>query len=387
MIRVLHIVPGGLFGGVESTVLTIARFREVCPAMHTEVAVCLPGRLSHELNAAGVRVHKLGQVRTRYPLTVWRARRRLRHLLRRERFDIVVCHMPWVLAVFGAVVRAENVALAFGGHGPWKGNHWVERWAARIPPDVAICASRFVVGDISKAYSGVPAEVIYNPSGPVMRLSGSERDAVRRYARAPHDAVVIAQVSRMQPGKGHQVCLEALNRLREVSSWECWQIGGPQSRAEVKYFEALQRHAAGLGIAGRVRFWGWRTDVDRLLGAADIYCQPNDTFLEGLGNTLVEGMRAGLPIVTTAIGAAPEVVDESCGILLAPGDVSALAAALKQLILDPVLRARLGRRGAVRADAQFAPKDQIPRLYEVLGKALARNQLRRKFANCGAVAV
>ena len=89
MIRVLHIVPGRLFGGVESTLLTIASFRSVCSAMHTEVAVCLPGRLSDELTAAGVRVHKFGQVRVRYPFTVWRARRRLRRIaaagLRRRR--------------------------------------------------------------------------------------------------------------------------------------------------------------------------------------------------------------------------------------------------------------------------------------------------------------
>ncbi len=53
MIRVLHIVPGRLFGGVESTLLTIARFREVCSAMQTEVAVCLPGRLSNETERGG----------------------------------------------------------------------------------------------------------------------------------------------------------------------------------------------------------------------------------------------------------------------------------------------------------------------------------------------
>jgi glycosyltransferase involved in cell wall biosynthesis len=179
----------------------------------------------------------------------------------------------------------------------------------------------------------------------------------------------------MQPGKGQQVHLEALSRLREVRGWECWQIGGPQTPAEVGYFRGLHQQAARLGIAGRVRFWGLRPDVARLLGAADIYCQPNDTFLEGLGNTFIEAMRAGLPVVTTAIGAAPEVVDDSCGVLLRPGDISCLAATLEKLILDPAARARLASGGPPRADALFAPKIQILQLCEALRRAVSRTQL------------
>ena len=375
MIRVLHIVPGRLFGGVESTLITIARFREVCAAMHTEVAVCLPGRLSDELKAAGVRVHEFGLVRARYPFTVRRARRGLRELLRRERFHIVVCHMPWVLAVFGPAVRAENVSLAFGVHGPWNSNHWIERWAARIRPDVIISASRFLANDVSRPYPRVPVEVIYNPSAPQKRLSALERKTLRRELGTPEDAVVIAHVSRMQPGKGHQVLLDALGRLREVHGWEYWQIGGPQRRTEERYFRDLQQQACRLGIASRARFLGIRIDVCPLLAAADVYCQPNDTFLEGLGNTFVEALRAGLPVITTAIGAAPEVVDGSCGVLLAPGDISATAAALKSLILDPVTRARLARGGPLRANLLFAPEIQLPLLCEALGSAVNRTGL------------
>jgi glycosyltransferase involved in cell wall biosynthesis len=374
--RVLHIVPGRLFGGVENTLITVARFRDCCPEMRTEVAVCLPGRLSDELGALGVPVHELGLVRARFPHTVWRGRRRLRALLRSDRFDIVICHMPWVLAMFGPIVKAEGIPLVFGAHGPWNGSHWIERWAVRIRPDIAICVSHFLARDISKPYPDVPSEVVYNPSAPVKRLSESERQAVRAEEGTAKDAVIIAQVSRMQPGKGHGVCLEALASLRHLENWECWQIGGPQTPAEVEYLRDLQGRAVSLGIAGRVRFWGMRADVPRLLAAADIYCQPNDTFLEGLGNTLIEALRAGLPVITTRIGAAPEVVDDTCGILLAPGDISATAATLERLILDSVLRSRLASGGPPRADVLFTPEIQIPRLYEALRRASGLNKLR-----------
>ncbi len=372
--RVLHIVPGRLFGGVENTLITVVRFRHCCPEMHTEVAVCLPGRLSDELGALGVSVHKLGLVRARYPHTVWRGRRRLRALLRRNPFDIVICHMPWALAMFGPVVQSEGIPLAFGAHGPWEGNHWIERWAVRVRPDIAICVSHFLARDISKPYPYVPAEVIYNPSPPVRRLSEAERQAVRAQAGTAKDAVVIAQVSRMQPGKGHGVCLEALAKLRNLENWECWQIGGPQTPAEVEYLRDLRERAASLSIAGRVRFWGMRADIARLLAAADIYCQPNDTFLEGLGNTFVEALRVGLPVITTRIGAAPEVVDDTCGILLPRADIPATAGALEKLILDPDLRGRLGAAGPPRASLLFAPETQIPRLRDVLTRAVERSR-------------
>ena len=374
MIRVLHIVPGKLFGGVETTLLTVARFRDTCPEMTTEVAVCTPGRLSEQLMEFGTAVHVLGEVRARRPLTVRRGRRKLHDLLRSKRFNIVLCHMPWVLAIFGPVVRSEGIALAYGAHNPWGGHHWTERWASLTRPDLAICVSRFLAADISKVYPGLLSEVVYNPSAPIKSLDKSERQKVRNEVGAAEEATVIAQVSRMQLGKGHQICLEALGSIRDLPGWECWQIGGPQTPGEFEYLQALLRQAARLGIAERVRFWGFRPDVDRILGAADIYCQPNDTFLEGLGNTFIEAMRAGLPVVTTAIGAAPEVVDENCGVLLAPGNASTLAAILEKLILDPVLRGRLANGGRRRANALFAPEIQIPRLCEALGKAFTSNR-------------
>ena len=75
----------------------------------------------------------------------------------------------------------------------------------------------------------------------------------------------------------------------------------------------------------RVRFLGQRSDIPDVLGAADIHCQPN-VDPEPFGVAFVEALHAGLPVVTTAIGAAPEVVDATCGVLV-PKDAGALAGA------------------------------------------------------------
>jgi glycosyltransferase involved in cell wall biosynthesis len=369
MLRVLHIVPGKLFGGVESTLVTWSRFRDLCPTLSFDVAVSWDGRLSRELRNLRTAVHVLGEVRVRYPVSIWRARRRLRDLLRREHFDVVLCHMPWTLAIFGPVVTSQRIGLAFGMEGKVNRFHWTARWAARTRPELAICVSRFLVDEVAQMFPDVPSEVVYNPVAPVRVLSRWERGAIRIEANTPQDAIVVAQACRLEQGKGHRPCLEALGLLRELPGWICWQIGGPQNQAEVRYFESLQQQAARLGIAERVRFWGQRTDVPRLLSAADVFCQPNDTFFEGMGNSFVEAMRCGLPVVTSCIGGAGEVVAEDCGVLLAPGDIAGLTAALKRLITDQESRAELGAVGRLRAESHFSPRTQIPRMYEVLSRA------------------
>ena len=101
VVRVLHVNSGNLYGGVETILASLARLKDFCPAMESEFALCFEDRLARELAAAGAPMHWLGNVRISRPWTVWRARRRLKELLGRKRFDLVICHMPWSMAVLG----------------------------------------------------------------------------------------------------------------------------------------------------------------------------------------------------------------------------------------------------------------------------------------------
>lgn len=365
-IRILHVHSGNLYGGVETFMLTLAKERQFASSMEPEFGLCFEGRLARELESVGVRVNRLGNVRVRNPLSVFRARRRLSALLADQNFDAVVCHMPWTQAIFGPIVRRHGLPLVFWMHGMASHRHWVERWAAITRPDLAICNSNFTASTLHHLYSNAQYEVVYCPVAlPAARLGTAERAAIRFELGAERDAVVIMQASRMEAWKGHMLHLEALGSLRDVPNWICWQIGGPQRPSERSYFESLEQRARELGIVERVKFLGQRSDVARLLGAADIYCQPN-TSPEPFGLVFIEALSAGLPVVSTAIGGALEILDESCGILIPPNNSEALAGSLDHLIRNPLERSRLAAGGSRRASSLCDPKQQISRLSRLI---------------------
>jgi len=106
--------------------------------------------------------------------------------------------------------------------------------------------------------------------------------------------------------------------------------------------------------------------VRRLLAAADIHCQPNRD-PEPFGNAFIEALHAGLPVVSTRMGGAAEIVTEACGVLVEPADAEGLAGALGRLVADPDARARLGAAGPSRAAELCDPARMLRRLADVLG--------------------
>ena len=355
-----------MYGGVETFLTTLVREAGSAPEMESAFAVCFEGRFSDELTSLGRAPHVLGPVRLSRPHTLIRARRALRDLLRRESFDAIVCHQPWPCVVFGPVVRAAGFPVVLWVHMAGEGWHWLERLARRTRPDLAICNSRFSAACASRWLPGTKLEQVYCPvSFPRTSPSLAARDRLRRSLETAEDDVVIVQVSRLEALKGQHVLLAALAKLRELPHWTCWIVGGAQRPSEVDYVRGLKATANDRGIGDRVRFVGERSDVPALLDAADMFCQPN-TSPEGFGLALVEALHAGLPVVTSGIGGACEIVDESCGVLTPPGDAEAVAEALRRLIVDRdssvTLSAAARHRPAVLCD----PSRQMRRIEQVL---------------------
>ena len=367
--RVLHVYSGNLFGGIETILLSLAR--HASKGVSHEFALCFDARLAAELRSGGAVIHLLAPVRVSRPQTIRLARRRLAALLAARDIDVCVAHAPWSHALFASTVRNAGVPLAFWAHDVWSGRHWTERWARRAPPELLIANSVFTLRTLDEVFPRMPRDVVYAPIDiEHVAMASAERAAVRAELSTPDGAVVIVQASRLEAWKGHTTLLHALAALDRESPWICWIAGGAQRPAERRYERSLRADASRLGIADRLRFVGERRDVPRLLAAADVYCQPNSA-PEPFGIVFIEALAAGLPVLTSGIGAAVEIVDESCGRLVAARDAAGWRAELASLVDDASLRARLGAAGPRRAVSLCDPTRQLERLHVAL-RSIAR---------------
>jgi glycosyltransferase involved in cell wall biosynthesis len=353
--RLLHVYSGNLYGGVERVLVTLASSGDA--SFRHEFALCYEGRLAEELQALGAAVHRLPPARLRWPLTIRRARQRLDALLATSAVDIVVCHAPWSLGMFGAVGHGRGIPIVLWQHGAATG-HVIDRWAASIAPDLIISNSRYTAGTLGTRYANVPRRVLHYPVNRPSDTPIQSRQQIRGRLAVPQEAVLIAHVSRMEAWKGHMALLTAMSTLSALDNWRVVFVGGPQRPSERRYFDRIRQSASELGLPERVLWPGEQRDVQSILRAADIYCQPN-TGPEPFGIALVEALWAGLPVITTALGGPVDIVDESCGIAVPPGDVTALADAIRRLCTNSALRQTLAAGGPGRAAALCDPTSRM----------------------------
>lgn len=363
-LTILHAHSGNLYGGVETMLVTLAR--QPGPFLH-RFALCFEGRLAGQLRGAGVPVSLLGDVRFSRPWSVLAARPRLARIIRAHWPAVVICHSPWSLAAFGPVARRQGLPLVLWAHDAFTGRHRLERlarWSAT--PDLAICNSQYTRAGCATAFPSTRTEVSYYPVSPPPSFDPARRPAKREAHGASPETVVITLAARLERGKGHAVLLDVLASLRDRPGWAAWIVGGAERRSADIYRAELERRANEARIADRVHFLGQRDDVASLLWASDIYCQPN-TQPEPFGLSFIAALYAGLPVVTTDLGGAREIVTPACGMLVPAGDAAALRSALERMMGEADLRERLRAAAPARAAALCAPGAAVQRLSEVLG--------------------
>jgi glycosyltransferase involved in cell wall biosynthesis len=374
-LKVLHVYTGNLYGGVETLLVTLARSAHLEPTLVQEFALGWSGRLERELAEAGSVVHRYPSARFSRPWTVGQARRGFSTVLVNAGPDVVVLHSNWPHALFARSVRRCGLPLIHWLHDTYNGRSLVERLARRTKPDFAVANSQYN-GRISlpRLFPGIPWESnLCACPAPVIENRDLVRTRIRRDLGVNDEAVVIVQTSRLERWKGHAQLLSAANRLRESPNWGIWFCGGVQRPHEQVYLEELKAIASSGGVLDRVRFLGQRSDVAHVLAAADIHCQAN-TGPEPMGLTFVEAMYSGLPCVSMNMGGASEIINQECGLLAEPGDVSGLAHSLQSLIDEPGLRTRLGSAGPARARELCDPALHLQRMRSQFESVLHRYQ-------------
>jgi len=173
-------------------------------------------------------------------------------------------------------------------------------------------------------------------------------------------------MGRLVPVKNQASLIEAAEQLRTLGLKPTVVIAGDGPlRNELEG----QAKAAGLGDA--VKFLGHRADPEVVMAAMDVYVLTSVS--EGLPNTVLEAMATGLPVVTTRVGGAEELVEHGVtGFLVPPSDTEALARALAVLLADETLRRSAGAAGRLRAETEFAISGMIRRYESLYASTLQR---------------
>ncbi len=179
-----------------------------------------------------------------------------------------------------------------------------------------------------------------------------------RYRVGVRDGTRLIFVGRLAAVKGVPVLLEAFAAARRARPDLTLTLVGDGPDRPV-----LEADAARLGIAGAVRFAGYRAqdEVADLLASHDALVLPS--FAEGVPVVLMEALAAYMPVIATAVGGVGELVkDGETGLLVAPGDAGALQAAIAALLDDAEIRDRMGAAGRARVAADFDARAEAARL-------------------------
>ena len=283
-----------------------------------------------------------------HPLRDTRAAAQLHAALRRLRPDVLSLHSSKAGALGRIVAPLLGLRPLYTPHG-WafttgvpereaRRYRRIERLLARLP-GVIVDVCDFERELALAAGVGRPDDhvVIHNgmPERPELPLADPGRSP-------PH----VVMVARFEAQKDHGTLLRALALVPDGLPWHLSLVGDGPLRSETA---AL---ATALGLGDRIRFVGALTDVAATLADAQAFVLASRW--EGFPRSVLEAMRAGLPVIATRVGGVHEAIQDGAqGLLVAPGDARALAAALTQVLGRPDLRMMLGAAGRARYLDQF----------------------------------
>ena len=339
--KIVHVVESLDVGGLEHTVLALARAQR--RRGHGVALICLwhRGALAERAAAEGIDVQCCNK-RGGLDLLALRA---LRGMLARARADVVHSHNS--MAHYYTAAAALGLGLprllsTRHGMGSADLNARRERLyrlaMRRTDAAVSVCAAartRFVEQRIMPAHKAVVV-----PNG-IELAHFMVRDAehgqrLRQALGLPAQALLFGSIGRLHEAKRQRLLLRALRMLLDDGQAAALVLVGEGDQRA-----SLEEDVDELGLNRHVRMLGARADVPELLAGMDVFVLPSRT--EGYSLALVEASAAALAIIATRVGGNAEIVEDGVGGLLVPAeDVNALARAMAQMLADAPLRQRLG---------------------------------------------
>lgn len=355
-LRIIHSEAATNFGGQEHRIFKeMLAMRE---AGHHLEAICQPhAQLTVRLRKEGFVVHTM--MMDGYYNFV-RGVLKIRQILKRGAFDVLNTHSRRDTIIAATAGRLAGTPLIV------RTRHLANRVNSLLTytwlPHCVTTDSQYVRKQLIE--KGVPQDRVETIYTPLLKQAPVERSTLRDELGLSSSDVLVGCVAVMRANKGHAELLHAMAPLlAERSNLHLIIVG-----EGAPVFQQVQALAQRLKLQDRVHLLGRRDDIANVMAGFDIFCLA--TKLEASGMVFLEAAAAGLPVVATAVGGVPEMLEHGrTGLLVPLKDEQGLRTALIQLIDHPELRQQMGRAGYERIwvdpSSQFTPDSLVRRTQEV----------------------
>ena len=278
----------------------------------------------------------------------------------------LLCRVPWIGFAHGFIEESRKL-----------------RFYNRIERSVLRRADRVVaVSDSMKTLltrhrvTAQRIRVIHNAIDPTEAVPSASGNEIRKRYGLTSGQKVIGVIGRLSREKGQLIFLRAMEKAaRGLPSVKALIIGDGQDRAMLEGF------CREKGLSEHVMFLGHQERIANYYQVLDLLVLPS--LSEGLPNTVLEAMSFGVPVLATAVGGVPEIIQNGNGMIVPPNDPEALAERMIELLRDNALRQAIGMKGKNSLYPRFAPDNrarQIVSLYEELLSDRAKSRLTSKTA-------
>ncbi len=377
---------GGMGGVARSLPLRLERLAEEA---ELEFLVPCAGPVAERLAALGP-VETLGYDALTFPdgghrapshlLALAAQQRRFRSHFQRTRPDLVITSSMMLPTAVRAARRERIPVLVHcsllltterlpSGFKRWTADVLVRRtfeWAERVVACSQMAADQFDgLGD--------PVEVVYPPIAEPEEGLDEGAAALRRHHGIPPGQACIAVVGNITRGRGQDVVVRAMPAVRErIPDARLLIVGAPFDRPrDIAYRERLTNLVRGLGLEGAVHFTGPVDRIGEVYGAADVVVNPARV-PESFGRVACEATLAGIPVVSTRVGAVEEVLgDRAEALLVDPDDPGQIAGALLDTFADPASASLRVESGRARVQERFRPAPLADRFAEIAAETIA----------------
>lgn len=402
-IKVLCLLDALHYGGDENRVLQLARSIDRSRFDFHVAALCPPdpeldaryGSIRDEYQAAQIPVTELGVERATRGLALDDPRRHVRRIamlartvqrivahVRQERFELIDGHAPsgYLCGTIAArICGVPSVVTTYN-----VGETWSPRLVYAVARQATLAAASAIVTDSDAVARELQAwmlrkrhpRILVIPNGPPPPRPLRSGAEVRTLFGLPAEgtARIIGQVAGLFPGKGQHVLLDAARSVLARHPDAFFLIVGFERSDYPGYEAELRSRAERLGISERVAIVSYQGAIGDMWQAIDLHAHP--TMRDSLPNAILESMSLGIPAVVAATAGIPTLVlDGKTGIVVPPGDVTALASGLNRLLDDPDYARALGS-AARRRYAEGYTEALLARRMEALFEDLVASRAR-----------